>query len=189
MDSLSNAYKHLKKIKTHRRWVRKFCFEAGLYWQGIVHDLSKYSPIEFLESVQYFQGDSSPIPACKKDKGYSMAWFHHRGRNRHHWEYWVDNFDEGMNPVKMPYKYAAEMFCDFLAAGHAYMGKDYNIESEYEWWKSKREKYVIHPDTKAFIDMAMLIARKIGEENTCKFIKSIYYGNLSYDPKQGWLIQ
>ena len=81
-----------------------------------------------------------------------MGWFHHRGRNKHHWEYWVDDFDHGMIPKLMPEKYAIEMFCDFLAAGRAYMGKEYSKQAEFEWWKQKRQKCVMHPVIKEFID-------------------------------------
>mgnify|MGYP003304157542 CR=1 FL=1 len=78
----------------------KACFRLGLYKQGLLHDLSKYSPVEFLVGVKYYQGDSSPIDAAKKDKGYSMAWFHHRGRNLHHHVMWIDNFDETVKKIK-----------------------------------------------------------------------------------------
>lgn len=149
---LKHIFSHLKKIIIHRYWVRHYCFKAGLYLQGLTHDLSKYSPTEFWESVKYYQGASSPIVACKKDKGYSMSWFHHRGRNKHHWEYWVDDFDEGMIPKLMTEKYAIEMFCDFLAAGRTYMGKEYSRQAEFDWWKQKRSKCVMHPIIKDFID-------------------------------------
>lgn len=148
-----NIFAHLKKIMVHRSWVRHYCLQAGLYWQGLTHDLSKYSTTEFWESVRYYQGVSSPIDACKKDKGYSMAWFHHRGRNKHHWEYWVDDFQDGMRPKLMPEKYAVEMFCDFLAAGRAYMGKEYSREAEYDWWRKKRQTVVMHPAILNFIDV------------------------------------
>lgn len=150
--TLKNLKLHIKKIMTHRKWVRYYCFKCGLYIQGLLHDLSKYSPTELIESVRYYQGDRSPILACKEDKGYSMAWFHHRGRNKHHWEYWVDNFDKGMTTVIIPEKYALEMFCDFLGAGQAYMGDMYTSYKELEWWKSKRDKYVLHPAIKEFLD-------------------------------------
>lgn len=153
----------------HRRYVRQHCFKAGLYWQGITHDLSKYSPTEFIESVRYYQGDKSPILACKADKGYSMAWFHHRGRNRHHWEYWVDELDHGMVPRLMPEKYAVEMFCDFLAAGKAYMGAEYTKQKEFEWWKEKRKIYVLHPVIKEFIDTCFVTYLTLGE--VCTFDK------------------
>lgn len=153
---MSNSWNHFKVVCTHKHYVGMFCRKAGIPWQGFVHDLSKFSPIEFRESVKYFSGDRSPIDNCKDIKGYSMAWFHHRGRNKHHWEYWVDNFEKGMEPVDIPYKYAVEMLCDFLGAGCAYnqCGPDTNmLISEIAWWEKKREKVKMHPNTKAFVDM------------------------------------
>lgn len=147
-----NVFKHFKKICQHKFWVGYYCFKCGLYWQGITHDLSKFSPIEFWESVKYYQGNRSPIDACKERNGYSNAWFHHRGRNKHHWEYWVDDFEKGVIPKKMPYKYALEMFCDFMGAGKAYNGKNFSIENEIQWWENKRKKIIMHKTTKEFID-------------------------------------
>ena len=131
-----NFWKHWNKIRTHRKWVRHYCWGMGLYWQGLTHDLSKYSPTEFMESVRFYQGTSSPIDAAKRAKGYSDAWFHHKGRNKHHYEYWMDNFDLGGENIVMPYKYFAEMVCDYLAAGRAYMGKNFSYTAEYEWWQN-----------------------------------------------------
>lgn len=134
-------FKYLKVVLTHKYWVGYFCFKMGLYRQGILHDLSKFSPTEFLESVKYFTGVRSPIDLCKEVNGYSIAWFHHRGRNKHHWEYWVDNFEKGMTPVQMPKKYVIEMFCDFLGAGIAYSGglNKFSIDNELKWWYNKRK--------------------------------------------------
>ena len=147
-----NFFKHLKKVIIHRKWVRYYCFHAGLFWQGLTHDLSKFHPTEFIESVRYYDGRRSPIDVCKERNEYSKAWLHHRGRNKHHWEYWVDNFEKGMTPIRMPYKYAVEMFCDFLGAGRAYLDKSYTAEKECAWWQEKRKVVVMHPQTKTFID-------------------------------------
>ena len=153
---LKNIFLHFKKICIHKYWVGYYCFKAGLYWQGIVHDLSKFSPIEFWESVKYYQGDSSPIDASKKDNGYSKAWLHHKGRNPHHYEYWQDNFDNGGHPVKMPEKYAFEMFCDYIGAARAYQGKNFSFQKELEWWNKKKSGNIaMHPQTKDFIDEMM----------------------------------
>lgn len=139
MTTIKNAWLHLRKIQAHRKWVRHYCFGLGLYKQGLLHDLSKYSPTEFFESVKYYQGTSSPIDASKAENGYSMAWFHHRGRNLHHHVMWIDNFDEtGGTPLLMPYKYFAEMICDYLAAGRAYMGDKFSFKAELDWWEKKR---------------------------------------------------
>lgn len=135
---IKNIWFHLRKIQTHRKWVKHYCYAIDLYKQGFLHDLSKYSPTEFWEGVKYYQGDSSPIDAAKKDKGYSMAWFHHRGRNYHHYEMWQDDFDHGGKPLIMPYKYFAEMVCDYLAAGRAYNGVNFRFSNELAWWEKKR---------------------------------------------------
>ena len=115
-------WRHLKTVQCHRRLVRQHCFRLGLYWQGLTHDLSKFSPVEFWAGVKYFQGDRSPNDAQRRDKGYSASWMHHKGRNRHHFEYWTDYgvSGEGIIGVEMPKKYVAEMFCDRLAASKVY---------------------------------------------------------------------
>lgn len=168
---------HLKTVLKHKFWVGYYCFKAGLYWQGITHDLSKFSPIEFFESVKYYQGNRSPIDACKEVNGYSKAWLHHKGRNKHHYEYWQDNFDNGGVPLKMPFKYALEMICDYLGAGRAYGGKKFTLKSEYEWWLNKKSKpLAIHPDTLKFIDLMMVELKNngiIALKNAYKIYKNI----------------
>ena len=165
-----NAVRHLMKILTHKFWVGIYCFKAGLYWQGIVHDLSKFSPTEFIESVRYYQGDRSPIDACKEKNGYSMAWLHHRGRNYHHYENWVDNFDnynteKGITLLQMPFKYALEMLCDYLGAGRAYWGSKFTFEDEWKYWLNKRKRCAMNPYTKHFIDRCLYIMRESGSSD------------------------
>ena len=84
------AWQHFKTITYHKWLVLCGCFRVGLYRQGIAHDLSKYSPTEFRAGAAYFQGTRSPNTAEREAKGYSEAWMHHKGRNRHHYEYWTD---------------------------------------------------------------------------------------------------
>lgn len=148
--------KHFKKICVHKWWVFYYCCKAGIPWQGIIHDLSKFSPTEFFESIKYYQGTSSPIDACKKENGYSMSWQHHKGRNPHHYEYWTDNYDSGTTCIQMPFKYAKEMFCDYIAAARAYMGDNFNWQAELEWWKKKKEIAKMHPTTMAYINRLFL---------------------------------
>lgn len=164
--NIKNALNHLETIRTHCKWVRYYGEKADLsWWQRFKHDLSKYSPTEFFESIKYYQGTSSPIDAAKKDKGYSDAWFHHRGRNPHHYEYWQDNFDHGGEPVQMPYKYAAELICDYLAAGRTYMGDKFTYHKEYEWWLNKRTNCAMHPHTKRFVSLVFKELKMRESEN------------------------
>ena len=140
--------KHFKLITKHKWYVFKNCRLAGITWQGITHDLSKYSFTEFWESAKYYDGKCSPIDISRKENGYSKAFLHHKGVNKHHWEYWID----GNKPVKMPFKYACELICDYIAAGEAYMGKDFSFEAEYAWWQKQRDNLTLmHPHTKNFI--------------------------------------
>ena len=157
---------HLKTVCTHKRWVFYYCRMAGITWQGLMHDLSKFSPAEFFESVKYYQGNRSPIDACKEINGYSLAWFHHKGRNKHHWEYWVDDFEKGVIPKKMPFKYVLEMACDFLGAGRAYYKSDFTIEKEYEWWQIKRKVALLHKETLGLMDDIFNYCLKDGIEDT-----------------------
>ena len=81
---MMKAWQHFKTITTHKIWVMRYCFKIGLYWQGLTHDLSKYSPTEFLVGMKYYQGDRSPNNAEREDTGMSKSWMHHKGRNKHH---------------------------------------------------------------------------------------------------------
>lgn len=153
---IKNMWLHFKKVCKHKHYVRKYCWKLGLYKQGIMHDMSKFSPIEFFESAKYYQGDRSPIDACKEINGYSRGWQHHKGNNPHHYEYWVDDLDHGGKPLIMPEKYAMELIADYLGAGHAYMGKNFTYKDEYEWWKKKQENpLMMHPVIKYFIDCCL----------------------------------
>lgn len=164
MIKFSNVIGHFKTILIHKHYVFWNCHKAGLTWQGFKHDLSKFSPTEFCESIKYYTGLDSPINVCKKEVGVSYAWMHHKGRNPHHYEYWQDNFDKGGNPVKMPYKYAMEQICDFLGAGKAYMKHNFSYESEYRWWVNKRSNPIaMHPD---IIDFTEIMLWTMNEEKS-----------------------
>ena len=155
--TIKNTFRHLGKILKHKWWVFYYCCKAGIPWRGIKHDMSKFSPTEFWESVRYYQGSRSPIDACKEENGVSKAWLHHKGRNRHHYEYWQDNFDKGGEPLKMPYKDAVEMLCDYLGAGRAYMGKDFTYKAEWQWWLRKNQtNLAMHPSSKEFISCVLI---------------------------------
>ena len=148
-----NLINHFKTVCIHKYYVFKYMTKAGHPFRGFMHDWSKFSPIEFFESVKYFDGKVSPIVRCKQDNGYSLAWQHHKGMNPHHYEYWVDNLDNGGVAIKIPYKYIVELICDYLAAGRTYHGKNFTYADELEWWKRKleNEKPMIHYETANFI--------------------------------------
>ena len=176
---LLNIIRHFIKICKHKHYVRQYCWKIGLYKRGLLHDLSKFSPVEFLESAKYYQGHSSPIDKCKAVNGYSKAWLHHKGRNTHHYEYWIDSCDGGGKPLEMPYEDVAEMVCDFLGAGKAYMGHHFTYSQELKWWqkrKANNPNMLIHPNTKDFISQILLELTLSNEDNILnkKHFKYIY---------------
>ena len=166
---------HLRTINRHKREVMRLCFKAGLYKQGLLHDMSKYSPVEFLIGAKYYQGTRSPNDAERKDKGYSSAWLHHKGRNKHHLEYWIDySAGEGheMTGMKMPVKYVVEMFCDRVAACKVYLGDAYNDASAYDYYMKSKSHYIIHPSTAALLERLLRMLRDKGEDETLSFIRT-----------------
>ena len=167
-------WQHLKTVQHHRRLVRQYCFRLGLYWQGLTHDLSKFSPVEFWAGVKYFQGDRSPNDAQRRDIGYSASWLHHKGRNRHHFEYWTDYGmnGEGIVGVEMPKKYVAEMFCDRLAASKVYRGKDFRQGDPYDYCLyGKQKRLLMHPATSALLEKILLVLRDEGEDAAFDYVR------------------
>ncbi len=149
------------------------CFRVGLYYQGLTHDLSKFSPAEFLTGVRYYQGTRSPNSAEREDKGYSEAWMHHKGRNRHHYEYWNDlNLEtRKYECVPMPRKYLAEMFMDRRAASMTYQGKKYTDASPMEYFERSRDYTIMHPETARQLRFILEMLRDQGEEKTFRYIR------------------
>ena len=175
-EILKGAYKHFITINYHKYLVMKGCFSVGLYWQGITHDLSKYLPREFMIGAKYFQGDRSPNNAEREEKGYSSAWLHHKGRNRHHYEYWVDystrNIPGGVAPVEMPVKYVVEMLMDRIAASKVYKGKSYTDEVPLQYFLGGNEVAMMHPETRKLLLGLLRMLAKYGEKKTFHYVKT-----------------
>ena len=149
--TLIKMIKHFHLINKHRFLVFKLSLKVGIPLQGLKHDLSKYTPTEFFESVKYYTGDRSPIVNAKIHKGYSEAWLHHKGRNKHHWEYWYDSALK--NPsIIMPLKYFKELVCDNLAAGMAYQGNKWNKEYQLTYWNRVKDKSDMDEKMKNLLD-------------------------------------
>lgn len=162
---------HLQTITRHKWKVTMLCFRCGLYKQGLLHDLSKYSPVEFWSGVRYFQGNRSPIDREKEVKGYSLGWLHHKGRNKHHWEYWLDNAYDGIKPLEMPIPYVVEMFCDRIAATQIYLKQDCTDASAYEYLMNGKSHVVMHENTMALIEELLLRVKENGLDVTIQFIR------------------
>ena len=168
-----NIWRHFLTITKHRLLVCAGCFRVGLYWQGLTHDLSKYSPTEFLIGAKYYQGTRSPNAAEREDKGYSEAWMHHKGRNRHHYEYWTDMSPQTRcyESIPMPRKYLVEMVMDRRAACMTYQGKDYQDGSALAYFQRSRERQLMHPQTCQELEYILTMLSQEGEDATFRFLR------------------
>lgn len=175
-----NIINYVRTVCVHKFWVCYYCFIAGLYWRGLVHDLSKFSYDEFSEGIKYYNGNQSTMAFCRNEKGYSLSWLHHRGRNKHHPEYWTEIYDGQEIIVPMPYKYLVEFICNLLGKARSLNDKEgsFSYKSLYNWWKDwKMENTKMVEKDKAFVTtilhyLSMDFKPKIILCN--KFLKRIY---------------
>ena len=167
------ALQHLKTINHHKWLVMCGCFRVGLYRQGLTHDLSKYTPTEFRVGARYYQGNRSPNGAEREDKGYSEAWMHHKGRNRHHYEYWTDMNRETRRyeSVPMPRRYLVEMVMDRIAACKTYQGNAYTDGSALEYYLKSMERSLMHPKLQRELEFILTMLRDKGEKETFRYLK------------------
>ena len=157
------ALQHFNTITKHKILVMKECFRVGLYRQGLLHDLSKYSPSEFLVGCRYYQGTRS-----------SSAWLHHKGRNKHHYEYWIDYSGDGermLAGMKMPVRYVVEMFLDRIAASRVYKGDAYKDSDPLEYYLGGKAGDMMHPETRALLEKLLYMLAEQGEERTYRYIR------------------
>lgn len=170
MKYLKRAILHFHLITKHKIHVMRLCFRCKLYKQGILHDMSKYTPSEFFSGCKYFHGKKSPNAVERLEKGYSLAWLHHKGRNKHHWEYWIDYEDQKARAILMPIPYVIEMFCDRVSANMVYDGKQYKDENPYQYYQRNLHEVILHPSTQALIEYMLLYLKIYGLDETIKMI-------------------
>lgn len=163
-----NAWKHFCLINKHRFEVFKLSVLAGIPIRGLLHDLSKYGITEFRQSIKYYTGYRSPITGEKIDKGYSLAYIHHTNHNKHHPEYWFDIHFERKAPM-MPYKYAAEMICDKIAAGIVYSGDKFELGEPLEFFNKCRDRDYLNENMIGFVEE---ILQKLKDKGIKKTINS-----------------
>lgn len=187
------AWKHFCTITHHKYLVMIACFKVGLIRQGLLHDMSKYTPTEFLVGCKYYQGTMSPNNAERLDKGYSSAWLHHKGRNKHHLEYWIDygipdtdgphkGEKKGICGMKMPLNYAVEMFIDRVAASKNYQKEKYRDDSALIYYRNGKEFHMLHKDTRALLELLLVMLAEKGEVATNQFIrKELLNGKIPYE--------
>lgn len=170
---IKNFFGHLTTILKHRHMVMRHCFRAGIPLRGLLHDLSKFSPTEFIPGVIYFQGNRSPNEAEREQDGFSRAWMHHKGRNRHHFEYWTD-YCPGtglMEPVRMPDVFVYEMFCDRVAASKIYLKENYDQRCPLEYFLRAKPRRKIEASTSKRLEFLLTLLAEKGEDAAFDFIR------------------
>ena len=165
--------RHFLTVTKHRHLVIRHCFRAGIGWQGLFHDLSKYGPTEFIPGARFYQGSRSPTERERELYGYSQAWMHHKGRNKHHFEYWTDLNPQTKRyePVPMPVRYVKEMFCDRVAASKIYQGKQYADSFPLQYFLKGNARSRMHPDTADLLESWLRMLAEQGEKATFKAIR------------------
>ncbi len=165
---------HFNTVMKHKMIVMRYCFRVGLYRQGIMHDLSKFSLTEFQVGCRYYQGNRSPNNAEREDKGVSTAWLHHKGRNKHHFEYWLDYSKEKKGAIagmRMPNRYVVEMFIDRIAACKTYEKEKYTSESPYIYYEKGKAYHLMHEEVTMLLEELLVMLSEKGEEHTLCYIK------------------
>lgn len=191
---MNRFWGHLKTINHHKWLVTRGCIQVGLIRQGLAHDLSKYSPVEFWSGVRYYQGGTrSPINREKEVIGYSKGWLHHKGRNRHHFEYWIDyapNPAEGIIGTKMPKRFLAEMAIDRISASKNYMKEQYTQKSSWEYYEKGKNHYIMHPESRFLLEYLLQMVAEKGEAETFSYMRGtlLKHKNRDYHVEEGKLI-
>lgn len=180
---MRHPIKHFITITRHRHKVMRYCFKVGIGFQGLFHDLSKYSFVEFWTGAKYYTGKCSPNALERKEKGYSLAWMHHKGRNKHHYEYWTDGTKEGsLTPMRIPIRYLKESLCDRIAASRIYQKKEYTDSSPLEYYEKRNEEKELHKDTAKVLKQWLLWVKEMGEKEALRKVKKIK----SYTDMEGY---
>ena len=172
---------HLKTVCQHRNQVLKHCIKAGIPWRGLTHDLSKFTPAEFIPGVRYYQGNRSPNEREREVEGSSKAWMHHKGRNRHHFEYWTDlkrvpvgdHSELTWTPFPMPTRYVVEMFCDRIAASKVYLKDAYSDASPLQYFRREvgAQPNLMAPETYALLETLLVMLAEQGEDAAFAYIR------------------
>lgn len=145
---------YLSYVLRHKWFVMLACFRRGLIWQGIFHDLSKFTPGEWIPYANFFYGPRSKTRTQTEGErvAFDTAWLRHQHRNPHHWQHWVLREDNGgTKTLPMPLRYIKEMLADWEGAGRAITGKVEYVS----WYMKNRSNILLHPDTERQVHLML----------------------------------
>lgn len=132
------------------------------------HDSSKWREPEWSAYLHHFYPTDKAD--TMKSEEFEQACRHHINYNKHHWDYWVDEFNQLKIPMEDTYKlYCVERVCDWLAMAKQH-GEDKSL-----WYECNKEA-IIMPDY-AF-DLI---------DEIYKYVPDDFYLNLTYGGIRGEL--
>ena len=141
-------WKYFFYILGHKWNVFVECLITGQPIHGILHDLSKFLPSEFIPYARFFFAkDKTNIykETDEKDLNFLKGWCYHQKRNKHHWNYWVCiNRKNEIIPIPMPAKYIAQMLADWRGMSRKFGGTP---KAYYE-----KDSMILHSDTIKIIE-------------------------------------
>lgn len=153
---MKNFFRHLHVVNKHRFLVFIHCCKLGIWYRGLFHDLSKYNPKEFFRSVKYFNGSYSPIINERRDNLlYSKVFIHHTRRNKHHFEYYIDEYRGDIVLSKMPYKILLEYVADTISASKTYNGKNFKNYMPKKYYEVVSQRILMHSMNIEFVKVLL----------------------------------
>ncbi|WP_080846507.1 DUF5662 family protein [Cytobacillus gottheilii] len=144
-------WKNFLYILDHKLNVLVECWKEGLYIQGIIHDLSKFSPKEFFPYAKKFFSDGELNQ--EDEMKWKYAWLHHQHKNKHHAEYWVVD-PQNKTALPMPKKYLIEMVCDWRSFSRSW-GRKVKPSTV-----DPSARLVLHPDSRKELEIILERKRK-----------------------------
>ena len=164
---------YFKTILRHKKYVFIECAKCGIFWQGVKHDLSKFSKEEFEASAMFYANGKYGEKTDEIKRAYSQAWLHHKGVNPHHWEWWIDFGKRGEIVVnKIPYKYVVEMVCDWVGAGRVYEKEEWKQDAPLNYYNKVRDGRYFDPDTEVLIMRFLTCIKDKGLDEFHKMAKN-----------------
>ena len=139
------VWQYARYVLRHKWYVFIECCRRGIPWRGLMHDISKFLPGEFMPYARYFYGprDLTEQEGQGAQSAFDLAWLKHQKRNPHHWQYWALQEDNGgVKYLEMPDHYRKEMIADWIGAGQA-LGKPDLLE----WYRIFSVRMKLNRDT------------------------------------------
>jgi hypothetical protein len=163
--------KHFCLVMRHRHQVIRNGFHLGIFFVALFHDFSKFTPSEFIPSVKYFKGTSSPVQEQRNNEdGYSTIAVNHTSRNKHHWEHYIDIYKGQILVKNIPYKYALEYVADMMSASKTYDKAHFSPDAVLTYFMNKKDMFLMSDATKEFISWCFI---RYKEFNGFKGLKPI----------------